>query len=264
MKYMSDPFPARRDQHAFQIASRTFFTRGRQTRWKPSCWARTLATSRVNEFRVLQIAFRLNITQLWSESTVPVCSRSCLTEGNPPPLLINYWRRRRRRQQQLSNNIELAVASMCAAVAGRTDGAAAARVHAPFGLNYRHALNRGEAATSTAETRPREQAAGKNGNEAAALPSLPPPPQPSPPRWLSARLGPDTGMKFLRKMRACSTEMAKTDITLITVGIHGQAVGPPAGLLCIGLKPSLRGGGGKGGGSGVVVASCHQKYFKNP
>ena len=32
MKYMSDPFPARRDQHAFQIASRTFFTRRRQTR----------------------------------------------------------------------------------------------------------------------------------------------------------------------------------------------------------------------------------------
>ena len=38
--------------------------------------------------------------------------------------------------------------------------------------------------------------------------------------------------------------MAKTDITLITVGIRGQAAGAPAGLLCIGLKPSRRGGGG--------------------
>ena len=49
--------------------------------------------------------------------------------------------------------------------------------------------------------------------------------------------------------------MAKTDITLITVGILGRAASAPAGLLCIGLKPSRRGGSG-----GVVVASCHQNH----
>ena len=134
MKYMSDPFPARRDQHAFQIASRTFFTdrrqvrRRRRRRWgnggsRAGCWARTLATSHATEFIILQSTFCLLIAQPRSLRTVRPRSRSCLTEGNPPPLLINYWRRqRRRRQQQLSNNIELAVASMATAAARARSG----------------------------------------------------------------------------------------------------------------------------------------------
>ena len=42
MKYMSDPFPARRDQHAFQIASRTFFL-GCRCRRQPLLLSRGLA-----------------------------------------------------------------------------------------------------------------------------------------------------------------------------------------------------------------------------
>ena len=186
--------------------------------------------------QILRPCLREASRNLKPEGTAPLCTRSCLTEGNPPPLLINYWRRR---QQQLSNNIGLAAVAP----------AAAAAVHAPFGLNYRHASNRGEAATSAAR-RQRHARAGKNGNEAAPPPPPSPPSwQPSPPRWLSVRLGPDTGMKFssknarLREGREGGRkEMAKTDITLITVGILGRAASAPAGLLCIGLKPSRRGG----------------------
>ena len=75
-----------------------------------------------------------------------------------------------------------------------------AAVHAPFGLNYRHASNRGEAATSAARRQRHARAGRKNGNEAAPPPPPSPPSwQPSPPRWLSVRLGPDTGMKFSSK-----------------------------------------------------------------
>ena len=128
MKYMSDPFPARRDQHAFQIASRTFFTR------RPT--SSPAAAVEAGRGRVVGhglslrrmppnlSCFRVLIAQPRSERTVRPRSRSCLTEGNPPPLLINYWRRqrRRRRRQQLSNNIELAVASMATAAARARSG----------------------------------------------------------------------------------------------------------------------------------------------
>ena len=134
-----------------------------------------------------------------------------------------------------------------------------AAVHAPFGLNYRHASNRGEAATSAARRQRHARAGRKNGNEAASAAASVLATIAATLAFGPARTGHRNEIFFekcaLEGREGGRKEMAKTDITLITVGILGRAASAPAGLLCIGLKPSRRGGSG-----GVVVASCHQNH----
>ena len=129
--------------------------------------------------------------------------------------------------------------------------AVAAVVHAPFGLNYRHALNRGEAARERRDTPAQE----KNGNEAAAWHW-----QPSPPRWLSARtVGPDTGMKFSSKNARLKEKEGDGQNRY-----HADHCGNPRPS---GRRPRWTSlhwikalSTGRRRWSGVVVASCHQNH----
>ena len=108
MKYMSDPFPASRDQHAFQIASRTFFTvktDGDGSR----VVGHGLSLPRLRDYFARFWVASRNLGR--KTKSRRVVSRSCLAEGKPPATahkLLAAAAAAAAWQQQLSNNIELA------------------------------------------------------------------------------------------------------------------------------------------------------------